>query len=563
MIAPSSDSLCKQAELYYYDFLFNESYEPIPEFIINHINKCQHCQQQLNQLKGVLSQAESQVEPEKMQVSSAITEMLKLHFAYIGKPVACETVRPFLPSLLEPALEVRIPTPITAHLDNCRRCSEDLETIQRLNLSRKQLRRLSQLFADKPGEDNVSCSQAQAAILAVVSMAFRETNKEVLKHLCTCPNCRRVLYQYRDNFRAELLNAGRTQEGFLCEQLSSADIFDYVMPYGLDPANDQYAKFRQYLTSHMRTCPRCLAKMQHLHDTVFGIAERPESEVITVYHIDESAKAEAISESNGLYAGFPIRIEIASRKDEVKAEQPVPAIDFAAGLKRKISAKKLKPLLKPAIAAAAVILIGFALFLSMPTAKAVTLQRIYEAIEKVKNVHISKFVPDQTEPAQEEWVSRALNIYMTKTGEQWVLWDLANGLRKSKQVDSTVTEATQLSADSIAGIERKMSSSLGLIPFYDISDIPADAEWGHVDKARLEVDESIEAYDLIWIGRKHINLVIFNKWRIFVDSETKLPQRTEFYQKVSDDIEYTLYSAKVVEYLSESEMQEVIKEASF
>jgi len=108
-----------------------------------------------------------------------------------------------------------------------------------------------------------------------------------------------------------------------------------------------------------------------------------------------------------------------------------------------------------------------------------------------------------------------------------------------------------------------MSSSLGLIPFYDISDIPADAEWGHVDKARLEVDESIEAYDLIWIGRKHINLVIFNKWRIFVDSETKLPQRTEFYQKVSDDIEYTLYSAKVVEYLSESEMQEVIKEASF
>ena len=135
MIAPSSNSLCKQAELYYYDFLFNESYEPIPEFIINHINKCQHCQQQLNQLKGVLSQAESQVEPEKMQVSSAITEMLKLHFAYIGKPVTCETVRPFLPSLLEPALEVRIPTPITAHLDNCRRCSEDLETIQRLNQS--------------------------------------------------------------------------------------------------------------------------------------------------------------------------------------------------------------------------------------------------------------------------------------------------------------------------------------------------------------------------------------------------------------------------------------------
>ena len=149
MIAPNLNSLCKQAELYYYDFLFGESRGLIPGSIIKHIEQCEHCREQLNRLECVLSHAEGNVEPEQRQIDAAVTTMLKFHFAYIGKPVTCENTKPFLPSLLDPALEIRIPTPVTAHLDNCRKCSEDLETIRRLNLNRKQLRRLSQVFADQ------------------------------------------------------------------------------------------------------------------------------------------------------------------------------------------------------------------------------------------------------------------------------------------------------------------------------------------------------------------------------------------------------------------------------
>ncbi|MFQ6115930.1 MAG: hypothetical protein ACE5NG_17860, partial [bacterium] len=291
MIAPSPNSLCQQAELYYYDFLCEESRTIIPEPIISHIKQCQLCQDQINELGDVLSEVEGHIEPEQEQVSSAVTVMLKLHFAYIGKPVTCETVKPFLPGMLDPALEIRIPTPITVHLDNCPQCSEDLETIRKLNLSGKQLRRLSQLLAEKPGEDSVSCSKARAAILAVVHMAFQETTEEVLKHLCTCPNCRKALYEFRDTICKEYEETQREeidQKVFPCEELPIADIFDYVVPYGLDPAANQYAKFRESLTSHMRVCPTCLAKMQQLHNTIYGIAERPESDVVTIFHIDES-----------------------------------------------------------------------------------------------------------------------------------------------------------------------------------------------------------------------------------------------------------------------------------
>ncbi len=128
MIAPKHNSSCGEAKLYYYDFLHDESRELIPESILNHIEQCQHCQEQIDQYKVVLSQAEG-IEPEHGQVNFAVTTMLKLHFAYIGKPVTCKTVRPFLPGLLDPALGVRIPTPITAHLDNCQKCREDIDII--------------------------------------------------------------------------------------------------------------------------------------------------------------------------------------------------------------------------------------------------------------------------------------------------------------------------------------------------------------------------------------------------------------------------------------------------
>jgi hypothetical protein len=350
---------------------------------------------------------------------------------------------------------------------------------------------------------------------------------------------------------------------FPCESVSATDIFDYVVPYGFDPANDQYAKFRESLTSHLRTCPNCLAKMQELHKTVYGIVERPESEVITVYHIDESAKAKAVSETEELYAGFPIRVDVKQREEEAKAEQLVPAIDFAATLKQKVSVKKLKPLFKTAVAAAAVILIALVLFRNIPTARAVTLERIYEAIEKVKNVHIASFVPGKTRPTQERWVSRTANTYLLKTEKESVLWDIGKGVRKSKQVDTAVTETVPLTAVSIADAEEKITGSLGLMPFYDISDVPKDAEWSRVDDKSVDTTEGTEVYDLKWIRKALDGSQVFKKWRVFADSETNLPQRIEWYKKSAADSEYTLSSAMEVEYLSDSEMQEVIKEASF
>lgn len=559
MITHNPNSLCSRAKLYYYDLLCDESRGPIPESTAKHIEQCQHCQEELIKLEAVLSQTDS-LESDEGHVSLALTTLLKLHFAYVGKHVTCEIAKPFLPILSGADLDITIPTPITVHIDKCKQCASDLKTIRQLNLTEKQLCRLAQLFAEKPAYDVISCSKGQKVIPVVASMAFNRTDSEALKHLCKCPTCRDLLYERRQNVCAALPHHTRSP-GFPCESVSAADFFDYVVPYGIDPLNDQYAKFRRSFTSHAIACPKCLAKMQNLHKTLYNIAEHPESDVITIYNIDESAKIQASGVSDVLYSGFPITVKAINPADKKEAEPSAATAGFRAALKEKVSAINPRPLFKTAVAAAAVMLIAAALLFNIPPAKAVTLESIYQAVEKVRNVYIASSVANQKEPIQELWVSRTLNSYMTKTGEQLTLWDLPNAIRKSKQLNAAVTETIPLTAVSIADLEKKITGSLGLLPFDDLSALSDDARWNHVADSSRKVREGIEVYDLMWVEKAYDGSAVFNKWRVFVDPKTNLPQRTEFYKKLSVDGEYVLKSVRLVEYLSGSEVQTVIKDA--
>jgi len=562
MIVFDPNSLCLEAEPYYYDIIFGGGDEPVPEHITRHVDECPECQEQLSQLKAALLQADN-VTAEENRANSTIAGMLRLHFSYVGKPVTCRIVKPFLPTLLDPVLQVNVPTPITAHLDECPQCSMDLMTIEQMDLNRRQLARLSRLFADNPGEDAARCSEARAAGLAAGLLVLRNASVETLKHLCTCPDCRKALYQYRQSVREDLLSAGGTEAEFPCESVSSGDIFDYCVPYGIDPDADQYCEFRESLASHLRSCPACLARMQELHNDVYGIAERPDSEVATTFHIDESAKARTTGNCDDLYAGFPIRVEVAGRKDGVSAEVSASAGGFAAALRQKVSTKGLKPLLKPAIAAAAIVLIAVALFLNTPAASGVTIKQIYETIGKVRNVYIASFGRNQTTPIQELWVSRALDIYMTKTEEEVVLWNIGSRLRKRKNLNIGTIDTVQLDDETLGGVERKMSGSLGLVPFHSISEIPDGAEWVHVKDASDSTAKDVEVYDLIWTSSKLGGSMASTRWRVFVNRKTNLPHRIEWYQKLTGDAEHTLSSVNVVEQLDESQMRAVLTKTAF
>jgi hypothetical protein len=511
----------------------------------------------------MLAEAEERITASTRQATSAIITNLKLHFAYTGVPVTCRTVKPFLPSLAIPALEVNVPTPITVHLDQCQQCANDLEAIRQLDLTQDQLCRLSQVFADDPAEDAVNCSEAQAAMPAVVFMRLHEADAEVLKHLCTCPDCREQLYRFRERVCTELGDGEKTRDKYACEKVFAPDIFDYCFPYGIDPANNQYAKLGESLISHLRGCPTCLAQVQQLHKTICNIADKPDSEVVTCFTVEKQISEDVEPETSGLYADWPINVKVLGQSD-VEARTSSGSISFPRLVKQRILALNPKRLIRPAAVAAAVVLVVL-VSVNAPVAKSVDLNQIYRALENIKNVCLTTFIPEQSEPTQERWISKALTVMMVRTESQWVLWDIKGKSKKSKDLSTGSITITEPANNILAQVEKSTDVPWGLLPFDDISRVPPDAGWQQAADETIETTvPGTEVYDLVWTTKGLAgSVIIHRKWRGYIDAETRLPSRIEWWERPAEQDEYTLSTVIKVTYPTVDEIGSVIKEAGF
>ena len=68
--------------------------------------------------------------------------------------------------------------------------------------------------------------------------------------------------------------------------------------------------------------------------------------------------------------------------------------------------------------------------------------------------------------------------------------------------------------------------------------------------------ESNEVYDLVWTDTSASGVALTFKRRFFIEPQTNLPIKTEFYRKISENGEFTLISKVVVQQMTDNEMQE-------
>ncbi len=571
MVAPKDNSICEQAQAFYYDYLCGRGRESTPPEVFAHLCQCSFCKAEVNRLKVELTGSEVDVDHSVEERTAIVITNLKLHFAYTGALVNCRTARPFLPSLADPALEVGVPTPITVHLDKCQQCSDDLEGIRQLKLTHKQLCRLGQLFAEEFGVDEELCTKAQTAISAVGDCAFEGTSANTLRHFCVCPDCRELLYKYRRS-KAEKLSGSAEQSVIRCGAVSATDTFDYVVLYGFDPEKDEYAMFRPSLTSHLTNCRKCLGKMLELHDTVYDILQRAESGIVTCFKVDDATRHSIVSSPDEIYKDWSIEVEVFDTSREtgttkVKEAGAIGLVTAKTKLKAKQRRSKLniRPFIKPAVAAAAILIVALLVFRG-PVAKAVGLDQIYEALAQIKNVYITTYAPEKPEPVQEIWISTELNVKMFKTGLQYVLWDFRDETVKSKDSDTDAVKTTELSKDALVEVKRTMDVPWGLLPFNKMSAVHAISEgvkWEQVPDESIETTiPDTEVYDLMWtekiIGG---DSVVHKKWRGYLDAETTLPKRIERWEKFSEEEGYELLTVTEVAYPTADEVQAAVRDA--
>lgn len=104
----------------------------------------------------------------------------------------------------------------------------------------------------------------------------------------------------------------------------------------------------------------------------------------------------------------------------------------------------------------------------------------------------------------------------------------------------------------------------GLLPFNNISVVPKDAKWQQVADENTEtIIPNTEVYDLMWIEKSLIGSIIHRKWRAYIEIETTLPKRIEWWEKLAEDEEYELTTVINVSYPATVEIQAVIEDAGF
>ncbi|MCK4785085.1 MAG: hypothetical protein KAV87_15145, partial [Desulfobacteraceae bacterium] len=260
---------CELASEYYYDMLNPDTMNQVPENIMVHVANCVHCVKKLAQLHESLSKPTA-LSSEESSYTRQIPIQLVGHFSLLDAEVDCQTVKGFLPLLVDPELEITISTPVTVHLDQCPQCSQDFETLRSLKLDSKQLAILADFFSQSSFQNSAECLDVSKSIKAIAQMHFEHLTADALKHVCLCKDCRSLLSNERLAMSSEVAESEKPAD-FPCDSVKASDLFVYCLPYGLDPANDQFAKFRESLTGHLRNCPTCLEKMRQLNNTLYAI----------------------------------------------------------------------------------------------------------------------------------------------------------------------------------------------------------------------------------------------------------------------------------------------------
>ena len=236
------------------------------------------------------------------------------------------------------------------------------------------------------------------------------------------------------------------------------------------------------------------------------------------------------------------------------------------GVVQRASRKNRRNRVMGFVGLAAGIVVIFALLFGIPSAKAVSLAEIYQAVEKVRNVCVFRFRAGSEEPYQRQRISQTLNIMLLETKGKYVLIDYGKGQKKTKNPDEETVSIESVSEENLEKLKNNIERDFNLLPFSKLSQVREDARWTEVDSDNVNtVIPGTEVYDLTWAGINDEFTTLYIRWRVFVDIKTDLPVRAEWYHKslhkvLKSDEDFSLRTFNVVTYPTESEILTLIED---
>ena len=533
---------CQEAEAYYYDFLCQDE-AAVPEPVRRHITACPVCQERIRRLRDTLFEAQRNSRPADTWDGKTIEE-LAVQFQLLDERVTCSDVKCFLPKLAMAAPQIRIPTPVTVHVDQCPQCAQTLAAIRELNLTTYQLRRLSWFFESGRGKGVSGAPTHDSALGGPVS-PLRSPGQ-------TKP-------EGRDIFAAAVQGSvSLAGAGVACDDISTADIFDCVVPFGAPPDERHGAA-----AAHIRACPACTAKVQTLQRTLHGILERADSDTTTVYHAQSDAGGDGDQTTSP--HPYPIEVQVLHGKSGSAAEASdsetaraarTPGLGPSAGSPeaRQRDASHWEVLARAAVVAVALVTLPAFWWIHPPTASGTDVGDMIKTLAKVPSIYVLT-TDRHGRLVQESLVDRRSNTLVIKTKRECVVYDLDRRRMRTVEPAGGIGPPIKLSGVQYYRARDFMANCLRDV----LARVSPDAKL-HPSAGELgtETAGNLDIYDTTWPARAG-DSSLRNGWRIYVDPATGLPQRTEFYRKASGDTQWELLSTTVFAYPPDQDMDRSIQ----
>ena len=548
----------------------------VPAAAVRHVRRCLVSRKQIDRLKEAVTGAGGETDTSRSKMKRDIIDTLSEHFRSLDERVTCSRVKPFLPGLLMPSVQVRIPTPITVHVDHCDECAEDLAALRGLALSPEQLERLEQLYQHPSAGSRRLCRGARSKIAAFVRGSLDGIDGAILDHLCTCGRCRSRVYHSRQRLLEDGAH-GEVRAGG--DDIPAAELFDYAVPYGrTDHAAQPPWRGRPALgkqgqdglatqglealatsafggpvpQDHMPAGWPSLKRIQELDETIYGIAERTDSGVATVYRASDEAK-ELPGSLDDPYPEYPIDVQVIHGEPEPAAAPAWSPARVKVALKRSTCAPRVRLILKTAIAAAAMILLAL-LFQNTYTASGITLGQVLRALGAADNVQVTRFYPGTGEVLQELRISREMKVVVVTNAAGCDIYDLRAMEKKSIHSDRGPVETVELSEDDRAMVRGWMDRILGFASV----DVPAGAPWREMSR---DAGKGRAVYELTCEGRLLGGGDSVYRWEVTLDAAKKLPQEIREFQDTRTQEPGRLLSVREFRYLSRTQMATEIRES--
>jgi len=275
--------LCEVAEQYFESLLYEGACGDIPSEIRQHILDCRKCSEKF--FKYSLGSLTPLTEGEQFYIKNIIKQLVS-HFSLLGEKVCCTDIKSFLPVMLDKRLRIRVPTPVTVHIDSCGQCHKDLSNLSRLDLDPDHLTRLSNFYARPSKTDSVRCKEAWDYIDAAAEFQFDKVPVKILEHLYLCKDCRELLYDKRRIIAEQSIESDRVED-YPCQMVNPSDLFDMAFPFGLDSLDTENHIYRGPFISHVKDCPTCLERLADISRILFSIDEHKDSGILTCYELEE------------------------------------------------------------------------------------------------------------------------------------------------------------------------------------------------------------------------------------------------------------------------------------